>query len=1242
MVEDEDEQQELHRAFYEDVDGRVGDCLRGAHDDDYAYADDDHDAYANYNDDGHNNRPYDHGTVRKHPHEVDSEVSAHSLRGYDDVSRRRAQQQRQLDKWSKQKHSSKARHTRHDSLESPNEHTTHSREEHRRWKSAPAPPFTEDSNYNEYDNDDSNYDVNNYYAEHDDGDNEAAIKASSKQKRTIETYVQRVIANADSDEYVTPLPRMDSGFSQHSQNSQHSNNSNDKDNLLPLPGFGEVDLLQRAIERRAILHDRIVKMEEASAQFAREEEERSERYQQQRQQQKQRNHREQKHQYNHHQHSSKERKRRPTVEEAEDDRMNEISQRIKAEALEFLNHSFDDYEDNTTTTNSAQEDNLTQDSSCETKDSSDEENEGGNTGSKLDPPEEIGETNEDVRGRRQLSDQQSSGSGSIRENVAPTSHQLARYGNMVRLGIPDMAVLRSMDRDGIDSTRASSILEDLKQQHAQEERLDNAPSDELSETGKTPNKETNPRTTSTAPSSLRSLVTDMAKSPKQTIISASQPPLKDDPDYNKYFKMLKAKVPLSWVKRVLEVDGKDARVLDLDPDVPLQRQITLDEYGNIDWDKVVRFRSGSESSGDELMGKSPNKRSSGVSSATKLQLETTDRVKAELAIMTAKAGRLSRESSRQSSLSDSSTDAREIKPNPADISSAAAAASNARLNRLKAMTTPDRHMRRKQSVDEIRRRPPPPPPRPKPHTPQHTPQHVPPSPSPSSTASERAVAARRQTYDHLPLKDDPRFSKYFQMIRSRVPRSWVERVIEVDDRDPAILDLDPNKPLAAQVEDDEMKSVVKTLGTSETDGSLDESVRSGAVSRSSDVYQVKNDLVLTPTEEVPTDEVPPITQIVNAVDDERSIASSITNFKDGTGSQAEQSNAVLDRISAFLDKIESRSRNATQAAAASIEEQTPGETPDDIRSRRLSSPEDIENKLTSLIERFDSRGSQVQSLEEAKEATTDEQQQFIAENQSDITKLTSLLASKLGQQPEGISATNETSDLAKLSNLLTEVLAKMDEPSTAEKEDQETTEPVKDVSTPKKLGRNAALESLFAKRAALSEEKGPPILREDPEYEKYFKMQKVGMPRPVIEQALERDGKDVSILDLDPERPLADQQKEKKTKPNKNAALEALFAKRAAALQPTKKDDVPLKNDPEYQKYFKMLKVGMPRDAVVQALERDGKSGSILDLDPEKPYATQTAEKSGDNMGEKKSDVPIKDDPEYAKFFKVRGFFLVF
>jgi hypothetical protein len=308
-------------------------------------------------------------------------------------------------------------------------------------------------------------------------------------------------------------------------------------------------------------------------------------------------------------------------------------------------------------------------------------------------------------------------------------------------------------------------------------------------------------------------------------------------------------------------------------------------------------------------------------------------------------------------------------------------------------------------------------------------------------------------------------------------------------------------------------------------------------------------------------------------------------------------------------------------------------------SRRLSSAEDIENKLTSLIERFDSRGAQTQSLEQKQGDISEEKRQFIQENQSDISKLTALLASKLGQQPNAIdvSPSAEQSDLAKLSSLLTEVLAKIDEPPIVEQ--QEVTESETKASPSRKLGKNAALDALFAKRAALSEEREAPILREDPEYQKYFKMLKLGMPRPTIEHAMERDGKDVSILDLDPERTLAEQQTEPKSKPNKNAALEALFANRAAALQPKTNDDVPLKNDPEYQKYFKMLKVGMPRDSVAQALERDGKIVTILDLDPEKSYASQTskgsADKAKDEVEEKRSDVPLKDDPEYAKFFKV-------
>ena len=1033
---------------------------------------------------------YDVGNVRRHPHEVDREVDADALKSYDDGRRRRAQQQREQSQRKQQQGRTK-KHSSSGDINGEHDGETHSR--HRRGKSTPAPPFAPDD-YSEY---------------------------SSKQKRTIDNYVQSVIANAGSDEYVTPLPRMDSqnrsGFFSEtsSEGDGGTKPPHDDKNLLPIPGFGEVDLLQRAIQRRELLHDRITKMEAASAEFAREENQR-ELSRQQRKKNSDRN------------------ARRATTEE-NNDRMNQISERIKAEALEFLN--FDHVPDEAS-------DNMTDDVSNSTKDPSD--NEG------IDPPEEYTDVSSQQRRH-----QNKKGDSLI--DQGPTSHQLARYANMVKLGIPELAILRSMERDGIDTPQGKVILERLKN----ETGIKTAPSDELLDKKKNtaPQKESS---VFDSPVSLRSLITEIRESPKPKIRKDSLPPLKDDPNYNKYFKMIKAKVPLSWVKRVLEVDGKDARVLDLDPDRPLTEQIAgagVDEHGNVDWSKVSIFRVGSdrsvESSGDELMGKSSkHKTTPRKKQSSDIYNETAANVKAELAIMTAKAGRLSRDSSgsRQSSFSGSSNDAKEQRPSHSDISSEAAAASNARLNRLKAMKTPDRStLRRKQSVDEIRRRPPPPPPK----TPKPSNQIASPPASGNSTASiERAVvSSRRQTYKDVPLKDDPRFSKYFQMIRSRVPRSWVERVIEVDDRDPAILDLDPNKPLAAQVDDDDTKSLIRTLAT-ETDGSLDESIRSGALesvgaSPSSGVYQLKNDRALSPTHEVLKESVPPITQIVNAVDEERSVASSITNFKD-----AEQPNAVLDRISAFLDKIESK-------AESNVAQQTSEVTDNSRPSRLLPNPDDIESKLNALIERFDSTAPRKPAQEEVQTDSQADRDQFLDENKADIAKLSALLASKLADQSDanGKSANDEQSDLAKLSSLLNNVLTKMDEPLPS---DQGNNDSAKNVPLPGKLGKNAALEAMFAKRAALAEERGPPILRDDPEYQKYFKMLKVGMPRPTVEQALERDGKSVSILDLDPERPLADQQKEEKQKPNN--ALEALFANRAAALQPPKQTDVPLKLDPEFQK----------------------------------------------------------------------------
>ena len=56
----------------------------------------------------------------------------------------------------------------------------------------------------------------------------------------------------------------------------------------------------------------------------------------------------------------------------------------------------------------------------------------------------------------------------------------------------------------------------------------------------------------------------------------------------------------------------------------------------------------------------------------------------------------------------------------------------------------------------------------------------------------------------------------------------------------------------------------------------------------------------------------------------------------------------------------------------------------------------------------------------------------------------------------------------------------------------------------------------------------------------------------------------------------------------------------------------------------------MPIDSVRQALERDGKDPAIADFDPDKSYASQSKEEEVPT-----EDVPLKDDPNYAKFFKV-------
>jgi hypothetical protein len=95
-----------------------------------------------------------------------------------------------------------------------------------------------------------------------------------------------------------------------------------------------------------------------------------------------------------------------------------------------------------------------------------------------------------------------------------------------------------------------------------------------------------------------------------------------------------------------------------------------------------------------------------------------------------------------------------------------------------------------------------------------------------------------------------------------------------------------------------------------------------------------------------------------------------------------------------------------------------------------------------------------------------------------------------------------------------------------------------------------------------------------------------------VQNALLRDGKDPKIMELNPDESLKSQLKAAEVSDN----------------------DPPLNEDPEYQKYFKMLKMGLPMGAVQNALIRDGKDPRILLSDSKASSALTKASRPQTNV----------------------------
>lgn len=132
---------------------------------------------------------------------------------------------------------------------------------------------------------------------------------------------------------------------------------------------------------------------------------------------------------------------------------------------------------------------------------------------------------------------------------------------------------------------------------------------------------------------------------------------------------------------------------------------------------------------------------------------------------------------------------------------------------------------------------------------------------------------------------------------------------------------------------------------------------------------------------------------------------------------------------------------------------------------------------------------------------------------------------------------------------------------------------------------------------------------EHPKYAKYFKMLKVGTPKEAVKMKMEQEGLDPAVIDLEPTQLIPEKEKSKDDEGEK----------------------VPVGKHPRFEKFFKMIKMGIPPDAVKLKMKNEGLNPDMLDKDPEEMVPLEEKKKDADE-GEK---VPVSEHPKYAKFFKM-------
>ena len=153
------------------------------------------------------------------------------------------------------------------------------------------------------------------------------------------------------------------------------------------------------------------------------------------------------------------------------------------------------------------------------------------------------------------------------------------------------------------------------------------------------------------------------------------------------------------------------------------------------------------------------------------------------------------------------------------------------------------------------------------------------------------------------------------------------------------------------------------------------------------------------------------------------------------------------------------------------------------------------------------------------------------------------------------------------------------------------------VSAPAELG------SIALARTGLDVE-GAVTFAQHPLYSKYFKMLKVGLPVSVVKSKMTAEGLDPNLLDNDP-----------------NGVV--------PVAPPT--SGVALSEHPIYAKYFKMLKVGLPSNAVKNKMVQEGVDPNVLDRNPLEIFSVSVAAESA-NLDKQLPKSAKKKQPRKKKF----------